>query len=289
VTCCKTALRKQPKPHQRLLKGRQKPPFWRRGKPSAKYDITLLRYAKLPKGKRFETLSDARAESERSEKLLRSFSAGSKVIAEYLQECRAGYYECDKPFCPICGYVFRRWFIGELLRVTEGRKNVHIYTVLLKEAGKGKIGELEPTPFRALLRKRLQRSGLGTVPVIGGIEIVYKAAKRVWVLHTNLVMIGGNKSGRTKFKEKFQGDDIDRPLVGTALKDRAEQLSYVLKFTTYHRPHEQQGSTKSKAKSLNPREHAALLKWMSKFEFEDFLFLINAMRKGGTKIVLSPP
>jgi hypothetical protein len=102
-------------------------------------------------------------------------------------------------------------------------------------------------------------------------------------------MIGGNKSGRTKFKEKFQGDDIDRPLVGTALKDRAEQLSYVLKFTTYHRSHEQQGSTKSKAKPLNPKEHAALLRWMSKFEFEDFVLLINARRQGGTKIVLSQP
>jgi hypothetical protein len=271
------------------LKGLQKPQFWRRGKPSAKYDITLLRYAKLPKGKRFETLSDARAESGRSEKLLRSFSAGSKVIAEYLQECRAGYYECNKPFCPICGRVFRRWFVGELLRVTESRKNVQIYTVLLKEAAKDKIDELNPTPFRSLLRKRLQRSGLGTVPVIGGIEIVYKAAKRIWVLHTNLVMIGGNKSGRTKFKEKFQGDDIDRPLVGTALKDRAEQLSYVLKFTTYHRPHEQRGAKKGTATPLNPSEHAALLKWMSKFKFEDFMLLINARRQGGTKIALSQP
>jgi hypothetical protein len=33
-----------------------------------------------------------------------------------------------------------------------------------------------------------------------------------------------------------------------------------------HRPHEQQGSTKSPAKPLNPKEHAALLKWMSQFE-----------------------
>jgi hypothetical protein len=268
---------------------RKKPLFWRRGKPNPKYDIAVLRPANTPRGQRFETLEDAQNESERSEKLLRSFSTGSKVIAEYLQECRAGYYECNKSFCPICGRVFRRWFIGELLRVTNGRDQVHIYTVLLKEAATDKINELDPTSFRAFIRKRLQRAGLANVPVIGGFEIVYKAAQRVWVLHINLVMFGGDKSARKRFKEMFQADELERPVVGAALKDRAEQLSYVLKFTTYHRPYEQQGATRSEAKPLNAREHAALLKWMSQFEFKDFMLLINARRQGGNKIVLSSP
>jgi hypothetical protein len=268
---------------------RKKPLFWRRNKPNPKYDIAVLRPANTPRGQRFETLADAREESERSEKLLRSYSTGSKVIAEYLQECRAGDYECNKTFCPICGRVFRRWFIGELLRLADGAKNVHTYTLLLKEAPKDKIDTLDFTPFRHVLRKRLQRAGLGKVPVIGGFEIVYKAARRVWVLHVNLVMFGGDKSARKKFKEMFQTDEIDRPLLRTALKDQAEQLSYVLKFTTYHRPQEQQGPTRSPAKPLNAREHAALLKWMWQFGFEDFLLLINARRQGGNKIVLSSP
>jgi hypothetical protein len=272
-----------------MAKDRQKPPFWRRGKPDPKYDIALLRPADRPRGERFETSQDAREESERSEKLLRSFSGGSKTIAEFLQECRAGYYECKKPFCPICARQFRRWFIGELLRVTEGHEDVHVYTLLLKEAPKVNIHSLDPAPFRHELRKRLQRAGLAKVPVIGGFEIVYRAARQVWVLHINLVMIGGGNSARKEFKDTFQGDELERPLVRATLKDRAEQLSYVLKFTTYHRPYEQQGSTKSEAKPLNPREHAALLKWMSKFEFQDFLVLVNARRKGGTRVVLSPP
>jgi hypothetical protein len=266
---------------------RRKPLFWRRGKPNAKYDIGVLRPAEMAKGKRFETLADAREESERSENLLRSFSTGSKVIAEYLQECRDGYYECNRPFCPICARQFRRWFVGELLRATKGQIDVHIYTVLLKEAATDKINELDPATFRAFIRKRLQRSGLGKVPVIGGFEIAYKAAQQAWVLHAHLVMIGGEKKARKKFKKTFQGDDFDRPLLQTALKDRAEQLSYVLKFTTYHRPHEQQGATRAPAKPLNAREHAALLKWMSQFAFEDFLLLINARRQGGNKIVLA--
>jgi hypothetical protein len=267
---------------------RRKNPFWRRGKPKPKHDIALLRPADEPKSQRFETLADAREESERSEKLLRSF-AGNSVLAEYLQECRAGDYECNNTFCPICGRVFRRWFIGELLRITSGRDHVHLYTVLLKEAAKDKIDELDPAPFRASLRKRLQRAGLGNIPVIGGFEIVYRARRQIWVLHANLVMIGGGKRTRKKFKATFQGNDLERPVVRAKLKNPSKQLSYVLKFTTYHRPHEQRGSAKPEARPLNPSEHAALLKWMSKFEFKHFLLLINAKRQGGTKIILSQP
>jgi len=268
---------------------RRKAPFWRRNSLHPKYDIALLRPADRPRGERFETTQDAREESERSEKLLLSFSGGSKTIAEFLQECRAGYYECNKSFCPICGRIFRRWFIGELLRVTKGCDHVHIYTVLLKEAAKDKIDELDAAPFRASLRKRLQRSGLAKIPVIGGFEIIYKAAKRVWVLHANLVVIGGNRSAHKKFKQTFAGDELERPVLRAKLKDRAEQLSYILKFGTYHRPHEQRGSARAPAKPLNPRDHAALLKWVSQFEFADFMLLINARRQGGNKIVLSSP
>jgi hypothetical protein len=144
-----------------MAKDRRKPPFWRRNTPKPQYDIALLRPATEPKGERFETPADARKESERSEKLLRSLSGSSNVIAEYLQECRAGDYECNQPFCPICARQFRRWFIGELLRITKGHDQVHVYTVLLKEAAKDNIDILDLAPVRHALRKRLQRAGLG--------------------------------------------------------------------------------------------------------------------------------
>ena len=97
------------------------------------------------------------------------------------------------------------------------------------------------------------------------------------------------KAVRKKFTQGFKGGDIERPITRARLKKPPKQLSYVLKFSTYHRPYEQQVSAKSPAKPLNPKEHAALLKWMSKFEFQDFLVLVNARRKGGTRVVLSPP
>src|ERR1700730_4123510 len=272
-----------------MVKPRRQLPFWRRQTPSREYDIELLRPADRVRGKRFETSADAQEESERSEQLLRSFTGGSKERAELLQECRAGDYECNRPFCPICARVFRRWFISELLRITKGDEPVRIYTVLLNEGSQDKINDLDPTTVEHQLRKRLQRARLGKVRVIGGIEIVYKARKRVWLLHANLVMIGGKKAARKKFAPGFKGGDIERGIILARLKKPPKQLSYVLKFTTYHRPYEQQGSTKSEAKPLNPKEHASLLKWMSQFEIEEFVLLNIARRQGGTKIALSSP
>jgi hypothetical protein len=270
-----------------MAKARKKSAFWRRRKPRPKYDIALLRGPNKPKGQRFETLPDARQESERSEQLLRSFAGANRLLADYLEECRAGDYECHKPFCPICAGRFRRWLIGELLRVSKGYDPVHVYTVLLKEVPRDKIDSLDPAPFKHVLRKRLERSGLGSVPVIGGFEIAYKAERRAWVLHANLVMFGSKRHARREFKKSFAGDGFERPVVKATLKDRPKQLSYILKFSTYHRPYEQHGSAKAKAKPLNAREHAALVKWMSQFEFQDFLFLMNARREGGSRIVLS--
>jgi hypothetical protein len=256
-----------------------KPPFWRRRRPPAKYDIALLRPATLPPRERFETVKDARRESDRSGTLLRSSPRGSKALAESLSDCRKANYQCDQPFCPICARRFRRWFIGELLRISRGSAPVHIYTVLLREADGDHISELDPAPYRHSLRKRLKRAGLD-VPVIGGFEVVYKARRKVWVLHINLVIFGGTENAHENFETSFDNSDIDRPVDSATLNDPAEQLSYVLKFTTYHRPYERQSSAKSPAKPLNGRDHARLVEWMSELEFGDFLFLVNARRNG---------
>lgn len=256
-----------------------KPPFWRRKIPPAKYDIALLRPATLPKSKRFETTEDARRESKRSEALLRSTGDGNLDLAETLRDCRNGLYHCDQPFCPICARDFRRWITGRLLRSVGSLASVTINTVLLQEAPSETIAELDPEPFRHLLRKRLQRAGLN-VPVLGGFEVVYKAKRKVWVLHINLVIVGGQKAAHEAFKKTYHGSEFDRPIISAELNDSPEQLSYISKFTTYHRPYEQQGPARTVARPLNGRQHAALVTWMSQFEFKDFLLLINARRRG---------
>jgi hypothetical protein len=116
--------------------------------------------------------------------------------------------------------------------------------------------------------------------VIGGVEVAYRAIDKKWILHINLIIIGGRKAYIKKFQASFARSDIDRPVVTVGLNNRAEQLSYVLKFTTYHRPFTQRGPAKSPARPLNGPDHRALVHWMHQREFTDFLFLYHARRKG---------
>jgi hypothetical protein len=269
-----------------MVSKRVRAAFWERGKPARRYDIAALRPTSLPKGKRFETIDDCDQESLRSEQLLPSPKLGRSTFRQYLSECRDGDYDCHQTYCPRCARTFRRWFIGEVLRVSEGqRRPVHMATVLLEAAPSDKIDTLDPEQHRAQLRKRLRKAGLGETPVVGGFEMVYRARDKLWLLHINLVIVGGTKKALEKFKDDFDDSAIDRPVVRVPVKDRPEQLSYVLKFTTYHRPYKQTGSSKSPAKSLNRREHQALVRWMSRFEFKGMMFLFNA-RRAGAKIVL---
>jgi hypothetical protein len=66
-----------------------------------------------------------------------------------------------------------------------------MFTVLLKKAERDKIDELDPEDYRGVLRQRLIRAGLGSAVVIGGFENVYRARQKEWMLHINLVIMGG--------------------------------------------------------------------------------------------------
>jgi len=258
---------------------RTKIPFWRRQAPPKWYDIALLRPSALPKKERFETVADAKAERIRSQAVLGSVSGG-RIHAEYLHDCGTDGYRCGQPFCPVCARRFRRWFTGELLRITERTTSLQIFTVLLQAAPRDQIDKLDLDTHRAALRKRIQRSGLGDAAVVGGFEVAYKARLRSWVLHANLLVIGGTEAGHEKFAETFAGSELDRPVVRSPVRDRPAQFSYLLKLSTYHRPYQQNGEDRSKAVSLNTAQHLALVRWMAKREFQEFMFLFSARRRG---------
>jgi hypothetical protein len=268
---------------------RRKAPFYRRRKPKPEHDIRLLRPPSLPLGERFETLQDARRYSLDSEHKLDLLAPQQDQLSNYLNECRTLAQRCDQPYCSLCARPFRVWFIGELLRIIEsiGSEPVYILTILLEAASYDEICRLDVKGYDAELRKRLSRNGLAEAVVIGGYENIYRAKSKTWVLHINLVIIGGTIKAVEKFKATFFDSDIEKPVLIETLEDLAIQLSYVLKFTTYHRPFKQCGSKKGPAVPLNPREHCALVSWMAQWKFQDFMFLFNARREGAT-IVSGP-
>src|SRR5688572_24450527 len=83
-------------------------PFWASTSITDRHDIALLRPKTLSKGERFETQVDAVGYSESLEESLRENNRGHEV-AEFLGDCRLGYYTCSKPYCPLCARSFRRW------------------------------------------------------------------------------------------------------------------------------------------------------------------------------------
>ena len=265
-----------------MTKSRRRFPYWRRTTPTAQFDIANLRPKSLPRAERFETSRDAREESLRSAALLATQPQG-KAHGVYLQECRDGDYQCDRTYCPICARIFRRYIAGELLRLhAVSKAKPSVLVILLEAALRGRLKDLQIDRYCHSLRKRLVRAGLGHVPVVGGFEMVYRARSKQWVLHVNLVMFGGDEKAISKFKDGFRGDDLYRPVDRATVDDPAEQLSYTLKFTTYHRPRQQRGSIKAKAVPLNPSEHLELVRWMAQHEFTDHLFLFNARRRGAS-------
>jgi hypothetical protein len=197
--------------------------FWRRELPAKDNDIALLRPEALGKGKRFETDADANTESARSEQLLRC-SACAPLQQEYLCECRAGYYCCEKVYCPRCARHFRRWFIGETLGIANRCSEPnHVTTALLEKSGN--IYDLDPGKFRTLIRRRLKQAGIKGVPVIGGFEIAYRAQDQSWVLHINLLTFGVTRSALGKFEDMFKSTDFEPPTLTVSLEDPPEQRS----------------------------------------------------------------
>jgi len=255
---------------------RPQKPFWQRRKPLKRFDITMLRPARLKRKKRFETLADIHAESTRSQEVLAR--AGHRLAAEHLSDCQSGAYICEKTFCPICARAFRRWYTGQLLKHEKAAKRAVVVTLLLETAKRGQLEELHLEDYRPLLRKRLAISFERDVPVMGCFEVVYKATRKQWILHVNLLVIGADEAGLKTLKSQYADSLIHKPFEKANVIDPPKQLSYVAKFTTYHRPGVQSGDRKRRAKPLNPREHGELVNWMNRYRFEDFMFLRGCRR-----------
>lgn len=153
-------------------------------------------------------------------------------------------------------------------------------TVLLEIVGSYQLKDVDLAPYRDMLRKRLDRAGLGNAIVIGGFELAYKEKQKSWIFHINLVVIGGGESAIEHFQSSFDESDLYRPTMTVQLKDLPEQLSYTVKFCTYHRPFQQYGPAKSAAVPLNQKEHLALVGGCTSASSQTFYFCLMRDTRG---------
>lgn len=248
--------------------------WWEKYQPLPQFDIRRLRSSELSPRDRFETVKDVKRESRRSEAVLRR--AGQTVAAQDLNDCRNGCYRCCMTYCPICARRYRVALIAEELRLLKNYECASIAVVLLAEAPTTEIDKLDPKHHEQWLRKRLSRGGFDKNPVIAAFEIVYKAKTRKWVLHVNVCAFGCDDAD---VLQKALNPGTRKGIECAPVEDPAKQLSYVPKFTTYHRPYKRTRNEKSKAVPLNDPQHYELVSWMRKREFSDFMLLANARRR----------
>jgi hypothetical protein len=260
----------------------ERKPYWYEVKVKRAHDIARLRPPSLKKGQRFETEQDAAEYSSMIRAALHNATGRLENLATTLSECANGYYVCAQPICPICARQYRRWLISELLRTAERQSTgARILNVYLKSYTVGQLKNADIAASHDLLWKRLQRSGCDRSTLIGGTELSYNARRSVWILHVHLLAIGVSDHAVGKLRKKFKGR-VDQPVVSQALASPPQQLSYLQKFGTYHRPGMQRSQRRAKSYPLPPDRLRELTEWMTEHQFEDFLFLYGARRRGTT-------
>jgi hypothetical protein len=251
---------------------------WRRVPVPPARDVRRLLPPSMPRRQRFETLRDAETRNlARIEILANRGSA----IAEALYDCDAAS-PCELPICAQCARPYRIYFTSEALAVAQAYVGPHEFaTVFLDTVEAGSLPDASLKQAHTALRQRLNRSGFRGSVLVGGTEAAWIAADRRWILHMHLLAIGVRPDSWEQLRAKLGAYGHAIPLKVEALNDEARQLSYITKFTTYHRPLKRGPGGPSPAFPLPPARLEELATWWARHRFEDFAFLYGARRRGG--------
>jgi hypothetical protein len=257
--------------------------FWQEVPIPKSRDISLLRPPTLPRGKRFETLTDALRIDERN--IARLLHLRHDLAAEI----ERGDEEGESAALPISAQAarrYRRYFTAELLRVAdeyEGPHQIATIYLLAFPAGELEAAALE-LPHEAL-RKTLQRSGFKGAVLIGGTEIAWLATHNRWILHVHLLAIGVRKADWDCLRKSLPDPEPAVALKVQALKNFTRQLSYCQKFNSSHKPGKHSPDGRASTYPLPPQRLIEWAEWMAQRRFEDFAFLFGARRRAGRIVV----
>ena len=255
-------------------------PFWCDAFVRRPFDISRLRPASLPKGERFETLDDARAYSAATQAVLRRTKSEQYLRhAEALEDCANGDRTCAQPFCPCCARPFRRWLTANLLELANDAAAAKVLTIFAETFETGRLCNADILVAQRRLRQRLRRCGFVGSLVVGGTEVSYSARTETWTLHFHVVVVDAQPEAIRLLADKCAKDG--RWAVKCEdLRDRVRQLSYLQKFSTLHRPGRVRPGQRARAFPLPKLQLLELVDWLSRHNFEDFLFLFGARRRG---------
>jgi hypothetical protein len=243
-----------------------------------RFDITRLRPDHLPRGQRFETEADARA---RRDTELERFEGIAELadVADRLLFCSAEA-PCAEMYCAPCGRLFRRWLIGQLLRLQVGL-DLNVMTIALELVPTNKLMDCDVLVVKRRTAQRIRRAAPSARFVVGGIEADYRQGDDTFLIHAHLLVSQLPRDEQNALRSAFADIGVTRAVKVQALRDPAAQISYVLKFQTFHRPAPQSGPRRPRAVQLPDAALKQLTLWRARHGFMDFVLMMGLRRRGG--------
>ena len=234
---------------------------------------------------RIETLAEAEQRNEmRVDQLLAN---GAQRIARAIARCDATDGNgCRQPGCAVCARAHRSEVFPQLRELAASRgPDCMILTAYLEHQPLGQLQQVDLRLVKESLRKRLDRCGLKGSIFAGGIEAAWQARHERWLIHAHLLAIGVDDDDLEKLEEAYADSEIDDPVDPVPLNNPDLQISYLVKFVTYHRPGKRRGNRPPRAYPLPASRLAELATWWSRHRLEEFLFLYGARRRGSRIVV----
>ena len=263
--------------------GQSRSPYadlWRTASIPRERDIRRLAPPSAPPNERFETEADVAARKKKLIKALRRHEPG---IADALQKCALSASRCLTPGCPECSRLYRGYLFSETMRTSEllrGRSRDFV-TVYLATIPTGSLAKVSIQQEHAKFRRRLRQLGFHGSLLIGGTEVAWINAKKIWILHLHILAIGVDPAAWERLRERLANTGPAIPLKRDPVRAVTRQLSYLQKWLTLHRPGRQFGAKRATAYPLKERRVAEICRWWANHRFEDFTFLFGARRRGG--------
>jgi hypothetical protein len=254
--------------------------FWENVRIPARIDLAELLPEHLPKAVRFETRSDVVERSLATEQRLRKAARGLHDMAKILADCRASHDPCRHPICPICARHFRRWFAANVMAIARKISNPVTLTLFCDILPEGKLHGADLAKIHDRVRHRFRRAGLGDIVAVGGTEVAYRADQQDWLVHLHLLVGNVEKSALERLRAAWAKSDMRAALRISPLVDPDQQIGYLLKFCTFHRPGGQSSARRARAYPLPPPRFEELARWFNDYEFYDFVFMLGARRRG---------
>jgi hypothetical protein len=246
--------------------------------PSGRSDIFWARLGNSTAIQKVRRQIESKAKAlEYRELNLRAMRGRDDLLAKSIFRCTP-VDPCAEVLCPSCARRYRLWLTSMLLDLAAQGTPAFIATILLEAVRGPALKKVEPGVLHERVRKRLIRAGVKAA--IGGTEASYEAKENRWIIHLHLLVFESLERGRAKIREAFSDSNLDRAVVCQPLQDPVAQISYLQKFSTYHRPGQPGSSSRGRAYPMKPEQIGQLARWTRRFWFEDFLFVLGLRRRG---------